>query len=111
MKRLIALAALCLTFTCFFGAAIAGASTGDEDQFRAAFAQVMIGMTIDEVHRLGQAGNRCTNWPKQRPPTCGPLHYFSDKHTVETASGTTTVYSYGREEIVYANGVVVLIRR
>ena len=100
-----------LMFVCFFGAAIASASTGDEERFRAAFVQVKIGMTRDEVHSLGQTGKRCTDWPHQRPPICGPLHYFSDMRTVETASGTTTVYSYGREEIVYKNGIVILIRR
>jgi hypothetical protein len=68
-------------------------------------------MSIDEVHRLGQVGDRCTDWPRQRPPMCGPLHYFSDVRSVETVSGKTTTYSYGREEIVYKNGVVILIRR
>lgn len=100
-----------LMFVCFFGAVVASASTGDEGQFQAAFTQVKTGMTLDDVRRLGQTGTRCTDWPKQRPPVCGPLHYLSDKRIVETASGTTTVYSYGREEIVFKNGIVVLIRR
>jgi hypothetical protein len=78
---------------------------------RDAFDRVKIGMTQDEVRKLGQVGNRCTDWPHQRPPVCGPLHYFSDMRTVETATGTTTSYSYGRDEIVYRNGTVVLIRR
>jgi hypothetical protein len=89
----------------------ASASTGDETQFQAAFAQVKIGMTLEQVRRLGQEGDRCADWPHQRPPVCGPLHYFRDKRTVETAPGTTIVYSYGREEIVLRNGVVVQIRR
>ena len=94
-----------------FVASFTHASTGDEKQFHAAFSQVKIGMTLDEVRKLGQVGNKCTDWPHQRPPTCGPLHYFADVRSTETASGTTTTYSYGSEQIVLKNGVVVLIRR
>jgi hypothetical protein len=92
-------------------ASFARASTGDEHQFYAAFSQVKVGMTLDQVRKLGQVGNRCIDWPHQRPPACGPLHYFSDVRRTETASGTTTIYSYGREQIVLKDDVVVLIVR
>ena len=96
---------------CLLGASIAHASTGDEEQFQAAFSQVKVGMTLDEVRRLGQVGHKCTDWPHQHPPICGPLHYFADVRSTETASGTTTTYSYGKEQIVLRNGIVVLILR
>lgn len=75
------------------------------------FSQVKIGMTEDAVMKIGQVGNHCTDWPHQGVPTCGILHYYQDRRVVETASGTTTYYTYEGREIVYRNGVVVLIRR
>jgi hypothetical protein len=76
-----------------------------------ALATVKIGMTRAEVERIGQVGDRCTDWPRQRPPRCGPLHYYSDRRTVETALGKTAIHYYGRDQIVYRDGVVVEIVR
>jgi hypothetical protein len=82
-----------------------------EARLQAAFAKVKIGMTIEEVERIDQVGNACTDWPHQKPPKCGPLRYYWDKRTVESASGKTVTYSWARRQIVYRDGVVVLILR
>jgi hypothetical protein len=90
----------------------AAAATGDPEQFREAFRQVRVGMTLDDMRRLGQIGNGCTNWTQQRPPVCGPLHYFHDVHTSESGSETITIYDYGDgQQIILKDGAVVMIRR
>jgi len=60
---------------------------------------------------MDQVGNRCTDWRRQRPPICGPLRYVGDVRAVETTDGVTKTYSWGKQKIVFKNGVVVLIAR
>ena len=47
---------------------VSGANDRVEARLQAAFAKVKIGMTMEEVQRIGQVGNACTNWPNQQPP-------------------------------------------
>jgi hypothetical protein len=50
---------------------------GPPDNTAVTLRLVKIGMSHEQVGRLGQVGNRCTNVFSQRPPVCGPLKYFS----------------------------------
>jgi len=100
MKPIAALTGLLLPFSAL-------ASTGEDNAFQAAFSQVRIGMTLDEVRSLGQVVKHC----EDGRIGCGPLRYMNDFRTVETAAGRVSIYSYGREQIVFKDDRVILIQR
>ena len=100
MKSIAALACLLLSLSAI-------ASTGDDAAFQAAFSQVRIGMTLTEVRALGQVVKHC----EDGRIGCGPLRYMNDFRTVETAAGRVSIYSYGREQIVFKDDRVILIQR